>query len=149
MSKVGGSSGPLYGTLFRKLGAALKGEDELSVRALSAGLSKAVVGIEELGGAKPGDKTMLDAMQPAMEALEHARAQDEPLTRALADAAQAAAAGAEATVPLVARKGRASYLGERSAGHKDPGAASFALIVQAIADTAANEGNATSAAKEA
>ena len=149
VSKVGGSSGPLYGTLFRKLGAALKGEDELSVRALSAGLSKAVVGIEELGGAKPGDKTMLDAMQPAMEALEHARAQDEPLTRALADAAQAAAAGAEATVPLVARKGRASYLGERSAGHKDPGAASFALIVQAIADTAANEGNATSAAKEA
>ena len=148
VSKVGGSSGPLYGTLFRKLGVALKGDDKLSVRALSAGLSKAVVGIEELGGAKPGDKTMLDAMQPAAEALEHARAEDVALAPALAAAAEAAEVGAEATVGLVARKGRASYLGERSVGHKDPGAASFALIVRAVAD-AATSGVAGTSQKEA
>ena len=137
VSKVGGSSGPLYGTLFRKLGVALKDADEVTVRALSAGLGKGIAGIEELGGAKPGDKTMLDAMQPAFEALEHARAQDTPLAQALAEAADAAEQGAEATTPLVARKGRASYLGERSAGHKDPGAASFALLVRAVANKVA------------
>lgn len=142
VSKVGGSSGPLYGTLFRKVGVALKGDDSLAsdenaVRCLAAGLSKAFVGIEDLGGAKPGDKTMLDAMQPAMEALEHARGEDTPLAEALAQAADAAEAGAEATVPLQARKGRASYLGERSVGHKDPGAASFALLMRTVANAVA------------
>lgn len=142
VSKVGGSSGPLYGMLFRKVGVALKGDDSLvsdenAVRCLAAGLSKAFVGIEDLGGAKPGDKTMLDAMQPAMEALEHARGEDTPLAEALAQAADAAEAGAEATVPLQARKGRASYLGERSVGHKDPGAASFALLMRTVANTVA------------
>ena len=142
VSKVGGSSGPLYGTLFRKVGVALKADDSLAsdenaVRCLSAGLSKAFVGIEDLGGAKPGDKTMLDAMQPAMEALEHARGEDTPLAEALAQAADAAEAGAEATVPLQARKGRASYLGERSVGHKDPGAASFALLMRTVANAVA------------
>lgn len=142
VSKVGGSSGPLYGTLFRKVGVALKGDDSLAsdenaVRCLAAGLSKAFVGIEDLGGAKPGDKTMLDAMQPAMEALEHARGEDAPLVEALAQAADAAEAGAEATVPLQARKGRASYLGERSVGHKDPGAASFALLMRTVANAVA------------
>ena len=142
VSKVGGSSGPLYGTLFRKVGVALKGDDSLAsdenaVRCLAAGLSKAFVGIEDLGGAKPGDKTMLDAIQPAMEALEHARGEDAPLVEALAQAADAAEAGAEATVPLQARKGRASYLGERSVGHKDPGAASFALLMRTVANAVA------------
>lgn len=142
VSKVGGSSGPLYGTLFRKVGVALKADDSLAsdenaVRCLAAGLSKAFVGIEDLGGAKPGDKTMLDAMQPAMEALEHARGEDAPLVEALAQAADAAEAGAEATVPLQARKGRASYLGERSVGHKDPGAASFALLMRTVANAVA------------
>lgn len=142
VSKVGGSSGPLYGTLFRKVGVALKADDSLAsdenaVRCLSAGLSKAFVGIEDLGGAKPGDKTMLDAMQPAMEALEHARGEDTPLAEALAQAADAAEAGAEATVPLQARKGRASYLGERSVGHKDPGTASFALLMRTVANAVA------------
>ena len=142
VSKVGGSSGPLYGTLFRKVGVALKADDSLAsdenaVRCLAAGLSKAFVGIEDLGGAKPGDKTMLDAMQPAMEALEHARGEDTPLAEALAQAADAAEAGAEATVPLQARKGRASYLGERSVGHKDPGAASFALLMRTVANAVA------------
>lgn len=142
VSKVGGSSGPLYGTLFRKVGVALKADDSLAsdenaVRCLAAGLSKAFVGIEDLGGAKPGDKTMLDAMQPAMEALEHARGEDAPLAEALAQAADAAEAGAEATVPLQARKGRASYLGERSVGHKDPGAASFALLMRTVANAVA------------
>lgn len=144
VSKVGGSSGPLYGTLFRKVGVALKGDDALAsdenaVRCLAAGLSKAFVGIEDLGGAKPGDKTMLDAMQPAMEALEHARGEDTPLAEALAQAADAAEAGAEATVPLQARKGRASYLGERSVGHKDPGAASFALLMRTVANAVATQ----------
>ena len=144
VSKVGGSSGPLYGTLFRKVGVALKGDDSLAtddnaVRCLAAGLSKAFVGIEDLGGAKPGDKTMLDAMQPAMEALEHARGESLPLADALAQAADAAEAGAEATVPLQARKGRASYLGERSVGHKDPGAASFALLMRTVADAVARQ----------
>lgn len=142
VSKVGGSSGPLYGTLFRKVGVTLKADDSLAsdenaVRCLAAGLSKAFVGIEDLGGAKPGDKTMLDAMQPAMEALEHARGEDAPLAEALAQAADAAEAGAEATVPLQARKGRASYLGERSVGHKDPGAASFALLMRTVANAVA------------
>lgn len=142
VSKVGGSSGPLYGTLFRKVGVALKADDSLAsdenaVRCLAAGLSKAFVGIEDLGGAKPGDKTMLDAMQPAMEALEHARGEDAPLAEALTQAADAAEAGAEATVPLQARKGRASYLGERSVGHKDPGAASFALLMHTVANAVA------------
>ena len=142
VSKVGGSSGPLYGTLFRKVGVALKGDDSLAsdenaVRCLAAGLSKAFVGIEDLGGPKPGDKTMLDAIQPAMEALEHARGEDAPLVEALAQAADAAEAGAEATVPLQARKGRASYLGERSVGHKDPGAASFALLMRTVANAVA------------
>lgn len=142
VSKVGGSSGPLYGTLFRKVGVALKADDSLAsdenaVRCLAAGLSKAFVGIEDLGGAKPGDKTMLDAMQPAMEALEHARGEDAPLAEALTQAADAAEAGAEATVPLQARKGRASYLGERSVGHKDPGAASFALLMRTVANAVA------------
>ena len=144
VSKVGGSSGPLYGTLFRKVGVALKGDDSLAtddnaVRCLAAGLSKAFVGIEDLGGAKPGDKTMLDAMQPAMEALEHARGESLPLADALAQAADAAEAGAEATVPLQARKGRASYLGERSVGHRDPGAASFALLMRTVADAVARQ----------
>jgi len=142
VSKVGGSSGPLYGTLFRKVGVTLKADDSLAsdenaVRCLAAGLSKAFVGIEDLGGAKPGDKTMLDAMQPAMEALEHTRGEDAPLVEALAQAADAAEAGAEATVPLQARKGRASYLGERSVGHKDPGAASFALLMRTVANAVA------------
>ena len=107
------------------------------MRCLAAGLSKAFVGIEDLGGPKPGDKTMLDAIQPAMEALEHARGEDAPLVEALAQAADAAEAGAEATVPLQARKGRASYLGERSVGHKDPGAASFALLMRTVANAVA------------
>lgn len=137
VSKVGGSSGPLYGTLLRKVSVALKGAEEFTAANLAAGLAKGIAGIEELGGAQPGDKTMLDAMQPALEALEAAG--DKPLAEALADAAKAAADGAEATIPLVARKGRASYLGERSVGHKDPGAASFALLMSVVAAQAAKE----------
>lgn len=139
VSKVGGSSGPLYGTLFRKVGVALKGADGITAEALAHGLERGIAGIEELGGAKPGDKTMLDAMQPALEALSSAAEKGAALPAALEAAAQAAEKGAEATVPLQARKGRASYLGERSVGHKDPGAASFALLVRTIANVAAKE----------
>ena len=134
VSRVGGSSGPLYGTLLRKLGAAVKKQGGLTLASLAAGLEAGLTGIEELAGGKPGDKTMLDAIAPAVESLKVAAAAGTSAKEALAAAAQAAADGAEATVPLVARKGRASYLGDRSVGHKDPGAASFALIMQVVAE---------------
>ena len=132
VSKVGGASGPLYGTLFlRMAGAAGDGDldDAAVARALRAGLD----GVVARGKAEPGDKTMVDALGPACDALDTAVGAGEPLSGALAAAAEAAAQGRDATVPMVARKGRASYLGERSAGHADPGATSAALLVQAAA----------------
>lgn len=134
VSRVGGSSGPLYGTVLRKLGVAVKKAGGLSLEAFVAGLEQGFAGIQDLAGAVPGDKTMLDAMAPAIEALRAAQAEGADPADALARAAEAAAAGAEATVPLIARKGRASYLGERSIGHKDPGAASFAYCMGAVAE---------------
>ncbi|KQV20610.1 MULTISPECIES: dihydroxyacetone kinase subunit DhaL [unclassified Kitasatospora] len=123
ISKVGGASGPLYGKAFRAMGSALtEGGDFGS--ALAAGLAA----IEKLGGAAPGDKTIVDAWAPALAAFER--------TGSYADAAAAAEQGALDTVPLQARKGRASYLGPRSIGHQDPGATSTALILRALADSA-------------
>ncbi|MFJ9518693.1 dihydroxyacetone kinase subunit DhaL [Kitasatospora sp. NPDC101801] len=123
ISKVGGASGPLYGKAFRAMGAALtEGGDFGS--ALAAGLAA----VERLGGAAPGDKTIVDAWTPALAAF--------GLTGSYADAAAAAERGALDTVPLRARKGRASYLGPRSVGHQDPGATSAALILRALADVA-------------
>lgn len=133
ISKVGGSSGPLYGTLMRKMGVAVKRAGGLTLASFAQGLRDGLQGIEDLAGGAPGDKTMIDAMVPAIASLDEALAAGTPATAALAAAAQAAAEGAEATIPLVARKGRASYLGERSRGHKDPGAASFAYCMAAIA----------------
>ena len=132
VSKVGGASGPLYGTFFLRMAGALgpdPADDETFARALRAGLD----GVIARGKAEPGDKTMLDALAPACDALDAALADGQPLGAALAAAAGAAREGRDATVPLVARKGRASYLGERSVGHQDPGATSAALLVAAAA----------------
>ncbi len=128
VSKVGGASGPLYGTLFLRMAGAV---DEGFAPALRAGFE----GVLARGKAEPGDKTMVDALGPACDALDAALAGGSPLGEALAAAASAAAEGRDATEPLVARKGRASYLGERSAGHVDPGATSTAYLLQAAAET--------------
>ncbi|MFJ1779092.1 dihydroxyacetone kinase subunit DhaL [Streptomyces anulatus] len=128
ISTVGGASGPLYGTLLRRTGKALGDDDEVTQEQLARAFAAGVAAVGQLGGAQAGDKTMLDALLPAAEAL----------VTSFDGAANAARAGAEATVPLQARKGRASYLGERSIGHQDPGATSSALLVEALAATAAD-----------
>ncbi|WP_433614190.1 dihydroxyacetone kinase subunit DhaL [Dactylosporangium sp. CA-139114] len=125
LSKVGGASGPLYGTVFRALGKTLR-----QGGTFAEGLRAALDGVRQLGKAEVGDKTMVDALTPAVDAYASTEADETDAARA---AAAAAKAGAASTVPLVARKGRASYLGERSAGHLDPGAASTALIFEALA----------------
>ena len=134
---VGGASGPLYGTFFLRAASALDGDDG---RALAAAVRAGYDGVVARGKAERGDKTMLDALGPAVDALDEALGSGGPLGEALGAAAEAAAAGRDATEPLVARKGRASYLGERSAGHIDPGAASATLLVQAAATALAGEG---------
>ncbi|MFD5320538.1 dihydroxyacetone kinase subunit DhaL [Streptomyces sp. NPDC127098] len=126
ISTVGGASGPLYGTLLRGAGKALGDEQAVEDERLAEALRAGVDSVARLGGAAAGDKTMLDALLPAVAVLPD-----------YAAARQAAEEGAKATVPLRARKGRASYLGERSMGHLDPGAASSALLVVALAETAA------------
>ncbi|MER7550049.1 MULTISPECIES: dihydroxyacetone kinase subunit DhaL [Streptomyces] len=128
ISTVGGASGPLYGTLLRRTGKALGDADEVTRDQLAQAFAAGVAAVGQLGGSQAGDKTMLDALLPAAEAL----------ATSFDGAANAARAGAEATVPLQARKGRASYLGERSIGHQDPGATSSALLVEALAATAAD-----------
>ena len=134
VSTVGGAGGPLYGTLFLQMGTATSGKTELAPEDWAAGLDGAVKGVQMRGKAEPGDKTMLDALLPARDAFQAALADGAPLEQALARSAEAAEEGMRATIPLVARKGRASYLGERSAGHQDPGATSSALLVRAAAE---------------
>ena len=136
ISKVGGASGPLYGTMFRELGKVLGDSAEVAPEDLVKGMRAGLEGISRLGGAIEGDKTMVDAYAPAIDALERAVGTGAGLAEAAALAAEAAEAGMLATVPLVARKGRASYLGERSAGHQDPGATSTALVFAALARAA-------------
>ncbi|MFF8594133.1 dihydroxyacetone kinase subunit DhaL [Streptomyces sp. NPDC015220] len=126
ISTVGGASGPLYGTLLRRTGKALGDAAEVSEAQLAEALRTGVDGVMALGGAAPGDKTMVDALAPAVAAL----GDGFPAARAAAEE------GAEATIPMQARKGRASYLGERSIGHQDPGATSSALLIAALARTA-------------
>jgi dihydroxyacetone kinase-like protein len=135
ISKVGGASGPLYGTFFLQFGTAAGAVTELSPESWAGGFDAAVAGVQARGKAEPGDKTMLDALLPAGEALRAALGEGAGLGAALARAAAAADEGVAATIPLVARKGRASYLGERSAGHQDPGATSSALLVGCAART--------------
>ncbi|MFF8481643.1 dihydroxyacetone kinase subunit DhaL [Streptomyces antibioticus] len=124
ISTVGGASGPLYGTLLRRTGKALGNAAEVSEERFAEALDAGVDAVMRLGGAAPGDKTMIDALVPAVAAL----------GEGFGAAAAAAERGAEATVPLQARKGRASYLGERSIGHQDPGATSAALLVAALTE---------------
>ncbi|WP_169945072.1 dihydroxyacetone kinase subunit DhaL [Microbispora sp. H11081] len=130
--KVGGASGPLYGTAFREMGKAFGEAAEVSPAELSAALDAALSGVRRLGGAAEGDKTMVDALAPAARALAQAVRDGLKAEEALDAAAAAAGQGAEATIPLQARKGRASYLGPRSIGHEDPGAASTALVLGAL-----------------
>jgi phosphoenolpyruvate---glycerone phosphotransferase subunit DhaL len=139
VSTVGGASGPLWGTALRRAGRALGDAATLDGPALADALDAALAGVVELGAAEPGDKTMVDALGPAVRALRAAVEAGAPLADAVARAAGAAAEGARETVPMLARKGRASYLGERSIGHEDPGAASTALIVAALARAVATE----------
>jgi dihydroxyacetone kinase-like protein len=132
VSTVGGASGPLWGTALRHAGRALGDREDLDGPGLVEALDAAVTGVVELGAAAPGDKTMIDALAPALDALREAVEGGQPLAEAVAAAAGAAETGARATEPMQARKGRASYLGERSIGHQDPGATSSALILRAL-----------------
>ncbi len=135
LSKVGGASGPLYGTFFMRMAGPLGGKAEAEPEDWADALRAGVEGVKARGKAERGDKTMLDALLPAVEALEAALADGASFRDALERSAHAAEEGVKATVPLVARKGRASYLGERSAGHPDPGATSSHLLLEAAAET--------------
>src|SRR5687768_10423117 len=135
VSTVGGAGGPLYGTLFLQLGTATAGKETLEAKDWAAALDSAVTGVQARGKAELEDKTMVDALIPARDAYHQALDEGGSFTDALRRSAAAAEDGVKATVPLVARKGRASYLGERSAGHQDPGATSSWLLLKTIADT--------------
>jgi phosphoenolpyruvate---glycerone phosphotransferase subunit DhaL len=139
VSTVGGASGPLWGSALRRAGKALGDAETFDAAQLVEALQAALDGIVELGAAEPGDKTIVDALEPAVAALRTAVEQGKPLAGALTDARTAAEEGLHATVPMQARKGRASYLGERSVGHQDPGATSTTLIVAALEHAVAEE----------
>lgn len=134
IASVGGAGGPLYGTLFMRMGQSAAGKEALALEDLRDALAAGLRGVVERGKADAGDKTMVDALTPAVAALDAAVGGGEEAGPALQAAAEAARRGAEATIPMQARKGRASYLGERSVGHQDPGATSSALLVQTLAD---------------
>jgi phosphoenolpyruvate---glycerone phosphotransferase subunit DhaL len=135
VSTVGGAAGPLYGTLFLQMGMATTGKSELQPEDWAAALDAAVTGVQMRGKAEPGDKTMVDALIPARDAFASALAEGASFEDALESSAEAAEEGMQATIPLVAKKGRASYLGERSAGHQDPGATSSHLLLKTAAET--------------
>jgi dihydroxyacetone kinase-like protein len=135
ISTVGGAAGPLYGTFFLQAGMKTAGKMELNLEDWTAVLEAALNGVIMRGKAELGDKTMVDALSPAVKALHQAVDENLSLDQALQSSAEAARIGMEMTIPLVARKGRASYLGERSAGHQDPGATSSFLILNAAAQT--------------
>ena len=136
ISKVGGASGPLYGMAFRRAGKALGDAADVDLPALSAALDAALAGVQQLGAAREGDKTMVDALAAATRAFGKAIAEGASADEALDALTQAAEAGAEATISMQALKGRASYLGPRSVGHEDPGAVSTALILRSLRDAA-------------
>jgi len=140
VSTVGGAGGPLYGTLFMQMGTSSAGKLELTLADWVDALEAGVNGVVMRGKANLGDKTMVDALTPALVTLKEAAANGTPMREALVKSAQAAEQGMIATTPLVAKKGRASYLGERSAGHQDPGATSSHLLLKAAADTWVNDG---------
>lgn len=135
VSTIGGASGPLYGTFFLRLAGAVAEQTDVGPEELGAGLRAGVEGVLARGKAEVGDKTMYDAWAPALEAYEAAVGSGEGLSAALGAAAEAAASGRDGTKDLVARKGRASYLGERSRGHLDPGAVSTTMLLESAART--------------
>ena len=136
ISKVGGTSGPLYGTLFLRMSGAF---GDGSPAAFAAAFRAGVDGVVARGKTEPGDKTMVDALLPAAASLEESVEAGKPLAEALRAAADAAGEGRDATTPMQARKGRASYLGERSIGHQDPGATSAAMLVESAASALAGD----------
>ena len=139
VSTVGGASGPLWGSALRSGGRVLGDQPNFGGGQLVEVLAAALASVKDLGTASVGDKTMVDALEPAVETLRARLAEGVALDRALEDAASAAETGMRATIPIQARKGRASYLGERSIGHQDPGATSTTLILGALASTVSAE----------
>ena len=135
VSTVGGASGPLYGTAFLRAGIATAGKQVLSEADMVVLLTAFVEGVKARGKAQPGEKTMLDALQPALDAAKKAESDGLDLPQLLKQSSEAAQQGVKATIPLLATKGRASYLGERSIGHQDPGATSSWLILKTLADS--------------
>jgi len=135
VSTVGGAGGPLYGTLFLQLGTATAGKSEITAEDWAAALAAAVQGVQARGKAELQDKTMIDALVPARDGFAEALAEGASFGDALRRSAAAGEEGMKDTIPLVARKGRASYLGERSAGHQDPGSTSSFLLLKTIAET--------------
>lgn len=136
MKVVGGSSGPLYGSAYKKAGVYLKGKTEISMEDFLGMMDAAIAQIEKLGRSTEGEKTMLDAMIPATKAMKESFANDGDYKKALEAGVNAAKAGVEYTKTIIATKGRASYLGERSLGHQDPGATSFTFMLEDIAKLA-------------
>jgi dihydroxyacetone kinase-like protein len=132
VSSVGGASGPLWGSALRSAGRTLGDRTTFQAEDLVEVLAAALTAVKDLGAASPGEKTMVDALEPAVDVLRERVAAGAPLPEALDDAGEAAEAGMRATTPMQARKGRASYLGERSVGHQDPGATSTAMIIRAL-----------------
>jgi dihydroxyacetone kinase-like protein len=135
VSTVGGASGPLFGTFFLRMGTSFGDSDTVTPVDFAAALRAGLGGVVARGKAEPGDKTMYDALAPAVDALDGALEEQSPLAAGLKAARDAAQAGRDATIPLLARKGRASYLGERSVGHQDPGATTVALLLEAATET--------------
>lgn len=134
ISSVGGASGPLYGTLFLRAGTVASGKHELNTTELAGVLKAGLSGVIERGKAQVGDKTMVDALTPAVKAFEQAAEDGVGIAEALGQTVAAAEQGMKDTISLIARKGRASYLGERAIGHQDPGATSVYLIIKALHD---------------
>jgi dihydroxyacetone kinase-like protein len=135
VSTVGGASGPLFGTFFIRMGASFGDSETASPRDFAAALRAGLGGVVARGKAEPGDKTMYDALAPAVDALDLALEAQSQLATGLKAARDAAATGRDATTPMLARKGRASYLGERSVGHQDPGATTVALLLEAATES--------------
>jgi phosphoenolpyruvate---glycerone phosphotransferase subunit DhaL len=134
ISKVGGAAGPLYGTLFLRMATASAGKAQLDLREWTEAVAAGVAGVQQRGKAQAGDKTMIDALLPALEALKSAQSDGAEMADALRRSADAAREGMLATVPMEARKGRASYLGPRSVDHQDPGATSAELLLRTAAE---------------
>lgn len=137
ISTVGGASGPLYGTFFLKMAITLGAKNEVSGEDLQKAMEAGVQGIKTLGKSDEGEKTMLDTLCPALKALGQALSESKSTAEAFAIAAEAAKSGMEATIPMLAKKGRASYLGERSVGHQDPGATSAYFLIKTAAEALA------------